>query len=147
MNYVVAGPLSFDMVDSLGPDSLAACSGSINGPLAGIGGSAASIAASSETFQQQDGAVVHTDPIVTLGGSFRRGGCSAASARRGGSWGVSRQSCYRQSSASAAGIQPIRQGRPRWNSCCSATGWIVAPRPRDNEIDPRAHYSYIYIIY
>lgn len=72
-----------DMVDELGPDSLAACSGSTSVPHAGVGGSAALVAASSATSKQQGGAAVLQDPISALDGRWCSGRLSAVPEGRG----------------------------------------------------------------
>jgi len=120
-----------DMVDELGPDSLAACSGSTSVLLAGVGGSAALQAASSATSKQQDGAAVPLDPRTALRDRARREGVSAASGGGGGGIYGKQHHSRRKSAASAATKAHSRaQRRLKWNSGCSSTGWIVAPRPK-----------------
>merc|ERR1711970_877514 len=101
-NTLDAMPAWFDMVDERAPGMMTACPG--DSAYNSVGGicSVASVATRSATTTQQDGAAVPRDPNTTLNGRFRRGGCSTASARRGGGLGVLRQSCCRQSPASAA---------------------------------------------
>jgi len=123
-----------DMVDELGPDSLAACSGSTSVPHAGVGGSAALVAASSATSKQQGGAAVLQDPISALDGRWCSGRLSAVPEGRGGDDCGSRRSSRRVPSILATTTRPTRRsGRPRWNSGCSKTGWVVAPHPRPRQ--------------
>lgn len=136
MNTLDAMPAWFGMVDERAPGMLTARPG--DSAYNSVGGicPVASLATHSAATKQQDGAAVPRDPSSTLNGRFRRGGCSTASQRRGGGLRASRQSCCRESSALAAASRSGRPRRPRWNSGCSTTGWIVAPRPRNRQQPP-----------
>ena len=114
------------MVDELGPDRLTACSGSIDRTGLGFGGSAIDSVA---LQPQLGGAVVPRDPVKTLNG----GGCCGdffTASGEGSGVGESRQIYCRDSPRSEANRRPPGRGRRRWNSGCSMTRWIVAPRPR-----------------